>query len=106
MIKYQIKKNDNKIVELTIKGHALFGNYGNDILCSGVSTATIVTANAIKHLGFEDAVNIKYSEGYFNFKLIEIKEVPLKLIENLILALDDLESQYPNNIKKEITKND
>lgn len=102
MIKYQIKKNINdQIVELTIKGHALFGDFGNDIVCSGVSTATIITANAIKHLGYSKLVDVKYDEGYFNFKLKEIKEVPLKLIENLVLGLDDLASQYPSNITKE-----
>lgn len=105
MITYKVLKKDKQLIELLIEGHALFADYGNDIVCSSVSTAAILTANAITHLGYKENVLVKYSEGNFKIRLNKFDEVPFKLIQNLEIALDDLANQYPKNIKRS-AKND
>ena len=51
-----IRKEKESLIE--VKGHAGFGPHGEDIVCSAISTACIMTANLIdkmKEMGiFED----------------------------------------------------
>ena len=47
MIKVTVKKKDNYIVDLKISGHANSDEYGKDLVCAGVSTASIGTLNML-----------------------------------------------------------
>jgi len=47
MIKVTILKDDNCVKEIKFDGHALFDEYGKDIVCAGVSSTLITTVNAI-----------------------------------------------------------
>ena len=42
MIKVLVKQNNNQIVNLSITGHADSGEYGKDLVCAGVSTASTI----------------------------------------------------------------
>ena len=98
MIKVFIESTDHKINKIIINGHAKYNDYGKDIVCSAVSTCVITTVNGISEL------NNKYLNIIENKDelVIEIKENDLvcdKLIQNMINILEDLEKQYPKNIK-------
>ena len=47
MINISIKKNNKQYQEFIFKGHALYDDYGKDIVCAGVSSVLITTVNAI-----------------------------------------------------------
>ena len=51
-----IKRNNNKIV---ISGHALYDEYGKDIVCASVSSIIYTTINGILNL-IETISNIKF----------------------------------------------
>ena len=97
MIKVNITKENNIITKIKMNGHAKYDEYGKDIVCSAVSTALIITVNAI--LKF-DKNAIYYNEDN-NFLLENIKkdEITNKLLENLVDTLKEVETDYKENIK-------
>lgn len=99
MIKYKVKKHDNLINNIKVEGHALFGEYGTDIVCASVSTGLIMTANAIEILGFKDKISIKIEEGFFELKVLQTNETIQGLLDNLVYTLNELEAQYRTYIK-------
>ncbi len=96
MIKIKVKENDNKIEEISIKGHAMFDDFGKDIVCSSVSSIVITTVNAIERI---DKESIAYIEQPFSLNVIYENEIVNELIDNMICLLKELEEQYPENIK-------
>ncbi|NLK12799.1 MAG: ribosomal-processing cysteine protease Prp [Candidatus Phytoplasma sp.] len=104
MIKYQFTKENNHIQEIKVTGHANYAEHGEDIVCAAVSTAIIVTANAIEVLNLKDKVQLDLDEGYFKLEVNQVDEIVEGLLTNLEYTLNDLEitySQYIKNQKKE-----
>ena len=46
MIKIKLKKYSNIIKHITITGHALYADFGKDIVCAAVSSCVITSVNA------------------------------------------------------------
>lgn len=82
-----------------ISGHADFNTSGPDIVCAGVSSAAIMTANTITEVLHTDA-EVTDSDGFINLSLssAEAKEAS-HLIEGLWLHLSALQKQYTKYIK-------
>ena len=99
MITVQIKKTNHNY-QIKMKGHAMFADYGKDIVCAGVSSILTTTVNAILRL---DAKAIEYSHTKEGFELETKKENPTIeiLLENMISLLKELEESYPKNKKVE-----
>ena len=57
MIKIDVFNKDHIINKVIIKGHALYDDYGKDIVCASVSSIYICTVNAILRFG-KDNINI------------------------------------------------
>lgn len=92
MIKVNIKKN-----EIIMSGHAFYDEAGKDIVCASVSSIAITTVNAIIRFD-KNAIEYKEKNG-LNIKVLnETKEVKI-LIDNMIALLEELENDYPKNIK-------
>ena len=90
-----IKVNVNKDV-ITITGHALYDDYGKDIVCAAVSSTVITTVNAILLI---DAKAIKLTEkDGVKIEILHHTDVVDKLIFNMINLLTALESDYKDNI--------
>ena len=60
MIKIDVFNKDHIINKVIIKGHALYDDYGKDIVCASVSSIYICTVNAILRFG-KDNINILYN---------------------------------------------
>lgn len=93
-----IRKNE-KIQEIFVSGHANYKPHGEDIVCAAVSTATLITANAIEHFGLKDLIHLTIKEGHFKLTVEQDHDIIMKLLENLEFTLLDLEKQYPKYIK-------
>ena len=98
MIKVEIKKTNDQIDKITIKGHAGYGAHGTDIVCSSVSSIVITSINAIIRFD-EKSVNYKQDEGFIEINILKHTEVLDVLIENMICLLKELEKDYQKNIK-------
>lgn len=90
----KINYNDDCI---KISGHANFDEVGKDIVCASVSSIIYTTINAILSI---DKNAIKFNDD--NIMTIEIilkDNITLKLIDNMLTLIKELERQYPKNIK-------
>ena len=88
---------ERKKDSILITGHALFNDYGNDIVCSAVSSIVITTINGI--LSIDDkAIKYEKKDG-IKINLLSKDNITLKLIDNMILLLKELSDKYPKNIK-------
>ena len=99
MIKANFIFDENVLKTIEISGHAEFDESGKDIVCAAVSTAIIVTANAINLVGFNDHIEYVIEEGYFKLDVLKENKILDKLLINLDYTLHDLEKQYPKYIK-------
>lgn len=97
MIKVNVKKNNDIINELVIKGHAGYDVHGKDIVCAAVSSMAITTVNNI--IALEDSIYYEENSGLLKIRVEEDTDINQKLLNNLIRMLSELESQYPKNIE-------
>ena len=93
MIKIEIKKDI-----ITVSGHANYKEYGNDIVCASVSSIIYTTVNGILNI---DSNSIKFSDDgkLLKIEIIDNNKTVKILINNMIELLEDLENQYPENLK-------
>ena len=90
-----IKQNKNKIV---IEGHALYDDYGKDIVCASVSSIVITTVNAIEKID-KNLVKHIYKDEILTITYDDKSHLAIKLIENMIDLLKELETNYKDNVR-------
>lgn len=93
MISVKVLKN-----KIEITGHALYDDYGKDIVCSAVSSIITTTINGIISID-EDALFYQVEDGKVVIEIKKDDEVTLKLIDNMLDLLKKLSCDYPKNIK-------
>lgn len=96
MIKVRISKKDNVIQSIHCEGHAMYDDYGKDIVCASFSTMIITTINAI--LTFDQDA-ISYTDNN-DLKIINIKKdnITNNLLNNLVNMIYELRDNYNKNI--------
>ena len=97
MIKVNVKRNDNKVYELVIKGHAGYDVRGKDIVCAAVSSMAITTINNI--IALDDSIDYEENSGLLIIRVKRDTEINNKLLDNLVRMLTELKEQYPKNIE-------
>lgn len=97
MIKVTIKKEENIITEIKIKGHANYEDIGKDIVCAGVSSSLITTVNAC--LLFDENSVFYKEDNDFYLKNNKKDEITNKLLENLENILISISEEYKENVK-------
>lgn len=103
MIKINFTKCDDLITGFECKGHSNSAPSGEDIVCAFVSSACFMTANTVTEILNLNA-DAAETDGYMR---LEIKESPSKaqdILNGLILHLTELEKDYPDNIKVNISE--
>ena len=97
MINVIIKRDKDKVVKgIEIKGHAGYAEYGQDIICSAVSSLALNMANSVEEFT-EDHVEGSVSDdgGYFSFSFPdEISPESQLLMKSLILGLQNIQRDY------------
>ena len=96
MIHVKIEKKQAKYKKVTILGHALYDDYGQDIVCAAFSSILITTVNALEKI---DKKAIFVDEKKFLIKVLKDDEIVNILINNMLDLFHDLEHDYPKNIK-------
>lgn len=93
MIKVELKDN-----LITIKGHAGYDDKGKDIVCASVSSIVITTINAIIEIN-PDAIDYSDLNNEIIIRKLKEDEIVNKLLNNMILLLENLEKDYKDYIK-------
>lgn len=101
MIEAYFKKRNGIIKSIEISGHAQYDESGKDIVCAAVSTAIIVTVNAIELLKMNSKRSLSIEEGYFKIEVLNNDDLINTLLINLEYTLYDLEKQYPEYINNQ-----
>lgn len=98
MIKVKIVKENSNYQKISILGHAMYDDYGKDIVCSAVSSITITTINGILTLD-EGSLSYQVNKKGLIIEKISTDEITQKLLGNMVNLLKELEQQYPTNIE-------
>lgn len=98
MISVSITKDNAKYKRIVVSGHALYDDYGKDIVCSAVSSITTTTINGILSLD-KDSLSYEVNEDGLKIIINSDDNVTQTLIQNMINLLRELESNYPANVK-------
>ena len=93
MIKVELKDN-----LITIKGHAGYDEKGKDIVCASVSSIVITTINGIIEID-PDAIDYSDLDNEIIIRKLKEDETVNKLLNNMILLLENLEKDYKDYIK-------
>ncbi|MBQ6404827.1 MAG: ribosomal-processing cysteine protease Prp [Bacilli bacterium] len=98
MIKVSIVKENSKYKKISILGHAMYDDYGKDIVCSACSSIVTTTVNGVLAL---QKGSLSYMVGKKGMT-IDVKsedETTQILIHNMVRLLKELEGNYPDNIE-------
>lgn len=100
MIDVVVKKQQERILSITVKGHAQSDEYGRDLVCAGVSTACTGVANQLVKIGFlENFGSLELKEGYFKICVTQLNEEAQVILETLETILETVEDNYNQYIK-------
>lgn len=98
MITVTIKKEQDHFTNIQISGHAMYADYGKDIVCSAVSSIAITTVNAILALSL-NSISYQVNDQGLLIEITKQDETTEILLGNMIAMLKELEQKYPKNIK-------
>ena len=99
MIRVSIESKDKKHIDMIrIHGHAMYADFGKDIVCSSVSSIIITTVNGICEIN-KDYLNVEEIKDGMNITILKKDDTCDKLIKNMLTLLSELEDTYPENIK-------
>ena len=98
MTNIKVLKENEKIVNVEIKGHTNYEDYGKDIVCSSISSIVTTTVNAIIRFN-DDSINYEVSDGYIKISVVKFYKETSVLLENMIELLKELAITYKKNIK-------
>lgn len=93
MIKVNVK--NDKII---ITGHALYDDYGKDIVCASASSIIISSINCVLQFD-KDAIIYQENKDGLEIEILKKDKITLTIIKNMLDMLKDLASQYEENIK-------
>lgn len=93
MIKISIRNNI-----ITIAGHALYDDYGKDIVCASVSSIVITSINLCLRFD-KNSIKYKKETDKLTIEVLSSDEKVTLTIENMIMMLEELASTYKKNIK-------
>ena len=99
MIKVNVESKNKKHIDLIkINGHAMYDDYGKDIVCSSVSSIIITTVNGIYEID-KDYLNVEEIKDGIIITILKEDKTCDALIKNMLTLLSELADNYPENIK-------
>ena len=97
MIKIKLLKKDNNYNKIIIMGHAMYDDFGKDIVCAAVSSTVITSVNAC--LSIDENSLIYDDKDGLDIVINKNDIVTTKIIGTMISNLKQLEEAYPKNIQ-------
>lgn len=98
MISVKVNKENAKYKKILVLGHAMYDDYGKDIVCSACSSIVTTTINGILAL---DSGSLSYmvSKKGMTIDIKSTDSTTQILINNMVSLLKELEKNYPDNIE-------
>lgn len=97
MITIKIDKEKQIFKGVQVLGHAMYDEYGKDIVCSAVSSIVITTINATLSFDQKSISYLSSSKG-LAIKVLKQDKITQTLIRNMVRMLKELEIKYRDYI--------
>ena len=98
MINVKVEKEQGYFKKISILGHAMYDDYGKDIVCSAVSSITTTTINGILTIK-QNAITYLVSSKGLTIKVLSTDRVTQLLLKNMVKLFKELELKYKENIE-------
>ena len=98
MIKVKVEKANAKYKKISILGHAMYDDYGKDIVCSAASSIVTTSINGILALN-KGSLSYLVSKKGVSIDIKSTDTTTQILINNMVSLLKELEVNYPANIE-------
>lgn len=98
MIQVKVEKEHAKYKKITILGHALYDDYGKDIVCAAASSIVTTTVNGILALD-KGSLSYMISKRGMTVNVKSEDSTTQVLVGNMVSLLKELEKNYPTNIE-------
>lgn len=95
-----IKNRNSQLIGLSIQGHAMYNEYGEDIVCASVTSAVQLTINGITEILNRSAkVLVEENKIYFELTEKSIEKMAVSFLKSLEFHLKILQETYPQTIE-------
>lgn len=104
MVKVNIKHKEDKVISLTMKGHADFAEEGQDLVCAGASSIVVGMMNALDKMAPETC-DFLMKKGHVEILVKKVCETNQMLLNAMIVQFQTLQetySQYITIIEQEV----
>ncbi len=98
MIRVRFTTADGLLSGFTVSGHAGAGDYGQDIVCAAVSSATYMTANTITEILALPA-DIAVEDGYLSLRVTGELTTCQTVLAGFRLHIEAMQQEYPKRIQ-------
>ena len=98
MISVKTTKENGFYKKVAILGHAMYADYGKDIVCSAARSIVTTTVNGILSLD-KEALTYKVDKKGLTINIRKQDKIVDTLICNMISLLKELEENYKDNIE-------
>lgn len=98
MIHVKVEKAHAKYKKIAILGHAMYDDYGKDIVCSAASSIVTTTVNGVLALD-KGGLSYMISKKGISIDIKNEDATTQILIGNMVSLLKELEKNYPANIE-------
>ncbi len=98
MICVKVKSEDNRVTSVSILGHAMYEDYGKDIVCSAVSAIVITTVNGIYRVN-NQYLSVEQKKDGLILSIHHEDDVLDQFILNMLDLLTQLSHDYPKNVE-------
>lgn len=98
MIQVKVEKEHAKYKKISILGHAMYDDYGKDIVCSAASSIVTTTVNGILALD-KGSLSYMVSKKGMTIDIKNEDSTTQLLVNNMVSLLKELEQNYPANIE-------
>lgn len=89
-----------QVTSFGMEGHAMFDEYGKDLVCAGASAVVFGSVNAILNMtGANPAIEMDEESGSLRFKADDPDNDKMQiLLEGMIISLKTIEEEYGEHI--------
>ena len=98
MISVKVVKENSLYKKIELLGHAMYDDYGKDIVCSACSSIVTTTVNGVLALD-KESLSYAVSKKGMTIEVKNEDSTTQILIGNMISLLKELEENYPENIE-------
>ena len=97
MITVEVTKEKTKYKKISVLGHAMYDDFGKDIVCAATSSIVTTTVNGILSID-KDSINYMVGKKGLTINVKSDNHEAQILLGNMVSLLKKLEKDYPKNI--------